>query len=308
MSEDSNKDLGGYSADYRSVHAQEKKKSKPEVRKGTKPVAPPVPEERFPVETEVDDFLPEEEAGAGEQLLAKWDDGLDPEPAPLAEKPKARRRGKHGYGIFVGTLVLLLALTGVGFLAATIAGKIHAAMTDDSKLRAYDRFLTIAVAQDPKPFDSPDKADPEFVLNASLWQALAANGTNYTSYDDAGWTLVPLGDVASACRELFGPDCRLQPQNPAAQSFFKYDTAKAQFHVSLYSLDSTYVPYSENAKKEGDATVVHVGYVPPSDQTRAQSGVAVSSGAVPKPTKYMDYVLKTDPSTKKQYIYAVRNG
>ena len=305
MSGDSNKDIGGYSADYRSVHAQEKKKPKPEPRKAA---PPPEPEERLPAETEVDDFLPEGESGQGEQLLSKWDDGLGPEPGPFDEKPKARRRGKHGYGIFVGTVVLLLALCGVGFLAAAVGGKIHAALTDDSKLRAYDRMLTIVVAQDPAPFASPEKADPDFVLNASLWKALAANGTNYTSYDDAGWTLVPLGDVASACRELFGPDCRLQPQNPASESFFKYDSAKAQFHVSLYSLDSTYVPYSEYAKKEGDATVVHVGYVPPSDRTRAQSGVAVSSGAVPKPTKYMDYVLKTDPSTQKQYIYAVRKS
>lgn len=257
---------------------------------------------RLENETEIDDFLPDGEPMDDEGLLTKWDDGLSPAQAP--EKPKARWRGRHRYGIFVGSVVLLFALIGVGFLATAVGMKIHSALTDDTKLREYDKFLTVVVAQDPQPFNSPGEADPDFVLNASIWQTMTGDGAeNYTDYDDAGRTIVPLGDVADACHELFGPDCQLQPKNPSEETFFTYDSAKAQFHVALYSLDTTYVPYTENAKKKGDSVVLRVGYVPPSDETRAQSSAA--SDIAPKPVKTMEYVLKTNPSTKKEYVYAV---
>ena len=252
---------------------------------------------------EIDDFLPPADRADGEQMLTKWDEA-DALPVSAAARP--RKRGKYRYGIFMGALVMIFALIGVGFLATSIGSAIHAKLTDDSRLRAYDKFLTVVVAQDPKPFSSPDKADPDFVLNVSLWQTMTAEGANYTSYDDAGRTLVPLGDVADACRSLFGPDCGLQPKNPTQETFFEYDAAKTQFHVALYSLDSTYVPYTQSERQDGDSTVLRVGYIPPSDPTRAQSS-AVSS-AVPTPAKVMEYVLKTDPSSKREYIYAVRSA
>ncbi|MCI1965559.1 MAG: hypothetical protein LKJ17_05435 [Oscillospiraceae bacterium] len=252
--------------------------------------------------TELDGFLPENE-NTDESLLSKWDDGMTVE---LPAQPQPKRRGRHRYGIFVGSLVLLLALVGVGFLATTIGTKIHSALTDDTQLRRYDQFLTVVVAQDPQPFASPDKANSDFVLNASLWQCMTSDSaSSYTDYDDAGRTIVPLGDVADACHQLFGPDCQLQPKNPAEESFFEYDSQNAQFHVALYSLDSTYTPYTDSAKNQNGAVILRVGYVPPSDETRTQSGAETSSVA-PKPVKYMEYEMRTDASTQKQYIYAVK--
>jgi hypothetical protein len=314
-----------YSADYRSSFSPEEKRSAPEKRtrrpSGSAPKSKPhspaaslpkaeprskaAAERRARLEndTEIDDFLPGSDGIEEERLLTKWDDGIGAE-APA--KPRPKRRGRHRYGIFVGSLVLILALVGVGFLATAIGTKIHSVLTDDTKRRQYDQFLTVVVAQDPQPFSSPGKADADFVLNASLWQCMTSdNASGYTDYDDAGRTIVPLGDVVDACHQLFGPDCQLQPKNPAEETFFEYDSQNAQFHVALYSLDSTYTPYTENAKKRDDETVLRVGYVPPSDDTRAQSG-SVSSNATPKPVKYMEYDLKTNPSTQKQYIYAVK--
>lgn len=210
----------------------------------------------------------------------------------------------HRYGVAVGSVVLLLALVGVVFLATSIGKQIYNAATDDSNLRAYDTFLTPVVMQDPQPFASPDKAGEEFVLNTSLWKTIMAdNGTNYTNYDDMGRLIVPLGDVVSACRDLFGPQCQLQPKTPAEETFFEFNSKENQFHVSLYSSDSTFVPYTINAKKQGDSTILRVGYVSPSDAWRTQTSSNVSK---PKPTKYMDYVLKTNPSTNKEYVYAVQ--
>lgn len=273
-----------------------------------KPAASPLPPERLENDEEIDDFLPAGEKNSGEELLTKWSGEEQLEAAP--KKKAHRRTGKYRYGLLAGSLVLLLALVGVAFIAVTAGTRIHAALTDDSALRSYDKMLAVAVAQDPQPFASPDKADPEFVLNASIWKTMTENSSSYTSYDDAGRTIVPLGDVADACGELFGPACSLQPKNPTAETFYTYDAAKAQFHISLYSLESTYEPYTVSAKKEDDSVILRVGYIPPTDPTRASS---VSSGtgsasARPTPAKYMEYVLKTNASTKKEYIYAVRKA
>ncbi|MDF1494449.1 hypothetical protein [Caproiciproducens sp. CPB-2] len=293
MSKRQRRKIEGFSADYRGVY-------------GDKPAEQPETAEP-PQDIEIDDFLPEEQQDEGEELLTKWDDGLEPEPEEpeVPERPaRTVRRRRHRYGVAVGALVLILALVGVGFIAAAIGKSIYFAATDDSKLRAYDSFLTTVVMQDPKPFASPDKADEEFVLNASLWKTITENnGTNYNSYDDAGRILVPLGDVVDSCRALFGPDCQLQPKTPAQETFFEYNSEENQFHVALYSSDSSFLPYTESAKKQGDSTVLHVGYVSPSDTWRTQT---TSTVAAPTPTKYMDYVLKTDPSTGQEYVYAIQ--
>ena len=293
--------ISDFSADYRNMNGREKQTEKADDEEKNASFESPIPirENKMDNDTEIDDFLPENENADDEELLTKWDSDEE-----SAEKPLPKKRGKHRYGIFTGTVVLLLALTGVVFIAYSIGSTVHSKLTDDSKLRAYDTFLTVVVAQNPKPFSSPDKADPDFVLNASLWKTMTDSGAaNYTNYDDAGRTIVPLGDVSDACHELFGPDCKLKPKNPTEETFYTYDSDAAQFHVSLYSLDSTYIPYTESAKKLSGNMVLRVGYVPPSDETRTQSG-QVSSGT-PKPAKYMEYTLKTNKETGKEYIYAI---
>ncbi|MBW7572858.1 hypothetical protein [Caproiciproducens faecalis] len=297
MSKKQRKKIEGFSADYRGAYGE----------KPTENLEPAEPQD-LEQDIEIDDFLPEETRDEGEELLTKWSDGLEPEEPETPKMPEKYvgtvRRRRHRYGVAVGALVLILALVGVGFIAASIGKSIYFAATDDSKLRSYDSFLTTVVMQDPKPFASPDKADEEFVLNASLWKTITENnGTNYNSYDDAGRILVPLGDVVDSCRDLFGPDCQLQPKTPAQETFFEYNSEENQFHVALYSSDSSFMPYTESAKKQGDSTVLHVGYVSPSDTWRTQTTSAV---AAPTPTKYMDYVLKTDSSTGQEYIYAVQ--
>jgi hypothetical protein len=284
------KNINGFSADYRGAY------DKPAENEAVNPVIS---------EPEAEDILPEFEENPDEELLTKWSDELEPGQLvrPEPKKP-ARRRGRRRYGVAVGSLVLVLAIVGVAFIATTIGNQIYTAATDDSKLREYDAFLTPVIMQDPQPFASPDKATDEFVLNASLWRTITANnGTNYTEYDDAGRVLVPLGDVVQSCRDLFGPDCQLQAKTPAQETFFEYNSDENKFHVALYSSDSTFVPYTDNAKKQSDSTILRVGYVSPSDAWRTQTSSTVTA---PKPTKYMDYVLKTNPSTNKEYIYAIQ--
>jgi len=284
-----------------------KKEEKPEFTADYRGAYDKPTEKAEPVEEndiEIDDFLPENDTNEDEELLTKWTDELEPEKTESSpEQKKPTRRRRHRYGVAVGALVLILALVGVGFIATNIGQQIYYRATDDSQLRAYDTLLSTVVMQDPQPFASPDKANQEFVLNASMWKTIMENnGANYTNYDDAGKVIVPLGDVVDSCRELFGPNCQLQPKTPAQETFFEFNSEENQFHVSPYSSDSSFMPYTENAKKQGDSIVLRVGYVSPSDAWRTQTTSTVTS---PKPTKYMEYVLKTDPAKNTQYIYAV---
>lgn len=224
--------------------------------------------------------------------------------APAARS--ARARGKRRYGVVLGSLVLLLALVGVVSLAGMIGTRIYDQATDDSALRAYDAKLSCIVMLDPEPFDSPETADPTFVQNAALWKSILEKRSEWTGYDDNGLAVIPLGVVASAAEELFGPDCQLSPSNPTEETFYTYDSATNTYHVSVFSSDSAMTPYTESSRREGDTTVLTVGYVLPTDPWRTQDVSSGTESTTPSPSKYMEYVMKTDPDTGEEYVYAIR--
>lgn len=309
----------GFSSDYRGAYQAEqpKKKSKRKklnsavqstvdtvksVAKKNINIIPNIDADSSEPEPELDDFLPEDQKKEDDELLSKQGEPLKLIHAD--DTVKVKRHHKRKYGVAIGAVVMIFALVGVCFLVGTIGNTIYRAATDDSKLRSYDTFLSAVVMQDPQPFESPAKANEGMVLQASLWRALTLNGTQYTSYDDAGRTLVPLADVVDACHELFGPKCNLQPESQKNESFFEYDSQKNVFHVLPYSSQSSFAAYTVSSKKSGNTTVLKVGYVSASDDWRN----TVSSQAVsaPTPTKYMEYVMATDPATNKEYVSAVR--
>ncbi len=284
------------------------------------------------MDKELDDFLPEGESLPEEEFLTKWGreleeagegSGTEGEEAPSALPEEAasgavpgaasatalrqrRPQGRRWYGLLAGSVVLLLALTGVVFLAWMAGSSLHARFTDDSQLRAYDDFLMPVVMLDPEPFASPDKAGNTFVQEASLWKAILDDGgSRYTQYDDNGRVIIPLGDVAAACVSLFGPDRNLSPGTPGEESFYTYDEEDNSYHVALFSSDSMVTPYTEKSYSEDGKTVLRVGYVSPTDEWRT-GGSSSGSPDSPKPTKYMEYVLAENPDTGASYIYAVR--
>ena len=284
------------------------------VRETAKKVAAPPPAEpEEQAAPEMDDFLPEGEENEDDVLLTKNtseeaeeteepEETLGPEPVPPAGR---RRRGRYRYGIGTGALVVLLAFIGVAAIVVTLGRELYRIATDDSKLRAYDTFLSAIVMQDPEPFESVADADEEMIMKAALWRAVTLNGAEYSTYDESGRTLVPLGDVVDACHELFGPDCELQPSNPKNETFFEYDAEANVFHVSPFSSQSSFAPYTVSSKRSGSTVVLRVGYVAASDEWRGDSSSQVER---PTPVKYMEYVLQTDVGGKNAYVTAIRDA
>ncbi len=224
------------------------------------------------------------------------------EAVPAEEKPRFRARGTHrAPSLFMGVIILLLALTGVGYLATTVGTQVYRMITDDSRERGYDEFLRPIVMQDPEPFTSQEDADGQMVLAASLWKALEDNSASYTDYDDSGRTLVPLVDVSDACHALFGPDAQLELTNLNTDTFFTFDEETNLFHVTPYSTQSSFTPWTESITTEDGNTVLRVGYVAPTDSWREESG---SGEDGPEPVKYMEYVLVRDGD--QEYVKEVR--
>lgn len=278
----------------------QKKSQQPKKQQPSKVTEKPKQNQEPKVPVERDDFLTEDEKEIVQQEEKKIIDGVS---LPSEdEKPVKKRPRKRRYGIFVGSIVMIFALIGVCFLVGTVGKQIYFSLTDDSKLREYDTFLSPIVMQDPAPFDDPEQADPQMVLNASVWRAVTLNGMEYSDYDELGRTLVPLADVADACHELFGPDCDLQPENPEEETFFEYDAEKYMFHVAPYSSQSSFAPYTVSSRSSGGNTILRVGYVAASDEWRSDTTSQVQT---PTPTKYMEYVLSTNTETGKEYVSAI---
>ena len=155
--------------------------------------------------------------------------------------------------------------------------------------------------QDQEPFSSQENADSRMMLNASLWKALEDNSASYTEYDEAGRTLVPLADVSDACHALFGPEAELQLNGLDDDTFFTFDESANQFHVTPYSTQSSFVPYTESIWNEEGNTVLRVGYVAPTDSWRSEGE---SAAEAPTPVKYMEYVLTAGENG--EYVSQVR--
>lgn len=320
-----NRNAPSFSADYRqgaSAPVQEGTESElddflpegedlPDDREFAKKKEKPAPKRKADQAEETEDSTKEESTetvDTQESDDSSWN-STHAVPAAQAAASTARSeraRGKHRYGVVLGSLVLLLALVGVVSLAGMIGTRIYEQATDDSALRAYDEKLACIVMQDPEPFDSPETADPTFVQNAALWKSILEKRSEWTGYDDNGLAIIPLGVVASAAEELFGPDCSLSPSSPAEETFYTYDSTTNTYHVSVFSSDSAMTPYTESSRREGDTTVLTVGYVLPTDPWRTQETSSGTESTAPSPSKYMEYVMKTDPDTGEEYVYAVR--
>lgn len=320
-----NRNAPSFSADYRqgaSAPVQEGTESElddflpegedlPDDREFAKKKEKPAPKRKADQAEEIEDSAKEESTetvDTQEPDDSSWN-SVHAVPAAQAAASTARSeraRGKHRYGVVLGSLVLLLALVGVVSLAGMIGTRIYEQATDDSALRAYDEKLACIVMQDPEPFDSPETADPTFVQNAALWKSILEKRSEWTGYDDNGLAIIPLGVVASAAEELFGPDCSLSPSSPTEETFYTYDSTTNTYHVSVFSSDSAMTPYTESSRREGDTTVLTVGYVLPTDPWRTQETSSGTESTAPSPSKYMEYVMKTDPDTGEEYVYAVR--
>ena len=216
-----------------------------------------------------------------------------------AKSNTARRR------IALPLALVSYALMLVGLIAAVTwgAGIVKNLLSHTAEKEKYEQFISPIVMTDPIPFEDITEADNDFILEASLWAALTgSNRENYT-YDDMGLLLVPASDVSVAATRLFGPTVTVEHQSfEDVDGTYLYDPEIAAYRVPSIT-KSAYSPSVTEITKNGDETLLTVGYVAPGNFWSTQQ--QTSSGD-PTPEKYMVYrICKTDDGA--EYVAAVRD-
>ena len=229
------------------------------------------------------------ETDAPEELVPNMEEAAvqteEPVSAENVQKPEERPKIAQAA---LGLLILLMAILGVAFIVTNTVEYVSKQLNDDTKLREFDTFLTPVVMQDPKPFVSIDKAENEFLLEASIWKALQ-DDAKISSYemDEDSRILLPVEVVEENAKSLFGNAAITHESFGEEDEMFTYNEETEQYHVPLISLEA-FKPYTFSAKKKKDVYTLKVGYVPWLEYKTEKSG----EDGQPTPSKTMEYILR----------------
>ena len=122
---------------------------------------------------------------------------------------KHKRRSK--YALPLGGVFLVLAVIGLVSVAGFCIRLTNQIMDNTKEKSKFEDYLLPVVMFDPVEFDSPEHADPLFLLQSSLWGTLLSNTDKYT-YDESAMLVVPASDLDVYAAKLYGPEIKLQHQ------------------------------------------------------------------------------------------------
>ena len=143
--------------------------------------------------------------------------------------------------------------------------------------------------QDPLPFSKIEEAEPRFLLQSSIWDALYSDtdGTKF-QMDDNGKLIVPVADIEASKVKLFGPNVTLTYESIGeGETTFEYYSDENTYHIPVYGIDA-YTPYVVDGEKKGNTMILTVGYVPAGEYwTQDKDGNKIP----PQPSRYMEYTM-----------------
>ena len=115
----------------------------------------------------------------------------------------------------------------------------------------------------PVEFDSPEHADPLFLLQSSLWGTLLSNTDKYT-YDENAMLVVPASDLDVYAAKLYGSDIKLQHQTIEDFDFtYPYDPETKNVWRPGYGTDQPVYPAGDKDREKGRSIYVDGGIYPP---------------------------------------------
>ena len=113
------------------------------------------------------------------------------------------------------------------YYGGTIAAPVIGSLFDDSEERAqYEKLLAPLVMLDPVPFDSPDQANPDFLLQSAVWAVLKNEDTSRYATDQTGAVLLPAADVDLYGARLYGSDIKLPTGNTRCGRALELDAGR----------------------------------------------------------------------------------
>ena len=215
-----------------------------------------------------------------------------------------RRRIPHDEGIDyrenkyaapVGAIWLLLAVIGliaVGFFCVQFT---RGLLDNTAEKQKFEQFLGPFVMFDPVPFDDPVNADPDFLLQSSVWCTILGEKRESYQFDELGRLMVPASDVDVTCARVYGENVKLEHRSFG--DFERpnvYDEDTKTYYVWVNIQADLYSPSVERVVKKGDQYTLTVGYLPADTVwTRAQAE-ASGNKAIPDKSLYYDLLKVKD--------------
>ena len=172
------------------------------------------------------------------------------------------KKGARRWAFPLGLAIAVLAV--IGAVTVIVAGvtAIRQAVENSRNYDEYNTLLTPVVMNDPDAFDDLTQADPEQLIDISIWSILRSDlSPDQYTYDDNGM-VIPEADVTAEFRRLFGTE--VEPQHATVEGYgytFAYDATKQTYSIPLTGVVPTYTPRVVNAEERGDTIILTVGYI-----------------------------------------------
>ncbi len=220
----------------------------------------------------------------------------------MAKQKKQHKKGSRRWAFPLGLLITVLAV--VGAVTVVVAG-VHVTKLAVEKSRNFDeynRLLTPVVMNDPDAFDDITKANPEQLIDISIWSILKSDlSPDRYEYGDGGM-IIPETDVTAEFQRLFGTE--IQPTHASVEGYgyeFTYDATKQTYTIPLTGIVPTYTPRVVSSDKSGSTIVLTVAYLGGDQWAQDSEGNMVA----PEPDKYMRVTLREKDGA--YYISALQN-
>lgn len=219
------------------------------------------------------------------------------------EKTRAKhKKGARKWAFPLGLLIAVLALVGVVTVLVAGVSAIRGVVEKSKNFDEYNTLLAPVVMNDPAAFDDLTQADPEQLLDITIWSILRSGlSPDQYDYDDNGM-VIPEADVTAEFVRLFGTE--VAPQHGTVEGYgytFAYDATQQTYSIPLTGVVPTYTPRVVDKETRGDTIVLTVGYIGGDQWAQDEQGNMVA----PEPDKYMRVTLREGENG--YYISALQN-
>lgn len=220
----------------------------------------------------------------------------------MANKAKKHKKGARRWAFPLGLLIAVLAIIGAVTVLVAGVGAAKNAVQKSRNFDEYNKMLTPVVMNDPDAFDDITNANPEQLIDISVWAILKSNlSPDQYEYGENGM-IIPEADVTASFEKLFGTEIR--PTHGTVQGYgyeFTYDASKQTYTIPLTGIVPTYTPRVVDLDKTNNSIVLTVAYIGGDQWAQDSEGNMVA----PEPDKYMKVTLREKDGS--YYIGALQN-
>lgn len=210
------------------------------------------------------------------------------------------KTGRRKSAFFLGIVITVFAVIGFFNVVFWIGSGISAVIHDDSRLKKYDNVIAPVVYFDPAPFESWQGADAQTLVYICVWETISDNSSSDYEMNENGRVVIPVSDIASTAKRIFGSDIILDYNGFADEEAEIYYNSQTNNLEVLSAGVEGFEHKVLSVDKKKDVITAVVGYIEPfyeEDQSKTESGGF---------SKKMIYILKKDSETDNYYVSAVR--